>query len=485
MTVRVRFAPSPTGYLHVGGARTALFNWMYARKHQGTFILRIEDTDVERSSQEMVEGILEGLEWLGLKWDEGPYFQSQRLERYRTVAYDLLERGWAYPCFCNPEQLARERETARKTGQVWKYDRRCLNLDPTEREKRINAGHPFAIRFKVPSTPSSISFNDHVHGELSFETRELEDFVLLRSDGHPTYQLAVVVDDHDMAITHVIRGDDHIANTPKQILIYQALEWSIPEFAHVPLILGPDRKRLSKRHGAVSVLQYRDEGYLPQAMRNFLALLGWYPPDEQEIQPIESMIAQFDLKDINKGNPVFDIQKLQWMNAEYIRMLDAEELLKHLKPFFMQKGWWESVCQDKTTYLARIDLLKSRMRLLTDFIELGEAFFTEDYHIDEKSARKRWKHPGLRRHLINLADKLAGLKDYTVETIEETVRTYAETEGLKPAVLIHAIRVALTGRSVGPGLFELMEVLGQDTVVRRLRRWAPQTEKYAQMDVAS
>ncbi len=482
MTVRVRFAPSPTGYLHVGGARTALFNWMFAQKHQGTFILRIEDTDVERSSPEMVAGILEGLKWLELNWDEGPYYQSTRLNRYREIANQLLTNGTAYPCFCHPDELKERREAAQKQGKAWKYDRRCLYLDPAERNKKRRQGLLHAIRFRVPEAPATVTFKDHVHGELRFETGELEDFVLLRSDGQPTYQLAVVVDDHEMNITHVIRGDDHIANTPKQILLYHALGWTPPEFAHVPLILGPDRKRLSKRHGAVSVLQYREDGYLPQAMRNFLALLGWYPPDEREIQPIESMIRQFELSDINKGNPIFDVQKLLWMNAEYIRAMDAESLLAYLEPFLKQRGWWETVTASRPRYLERIELLKSRMRRLTDFLDLGEAFFTENYTIDPQSAKKRWKHPDLATHLKNLAGELEHLSNFSPENIETVVRGYAETHELKPAILIHGLRVALTGRSVGPGLFELMAVLGRETVLKRIDRRLPEIESYARRE---
>jgi glutamyl-tRNA synthetase len=476
MTVRVRFAPSPTGYLHVGGARTALFNWLFARKHGGTFVLRIEDTDVERSSAEMVEGILEALRWLGLDWDEGPYYQSQRLALYREAAHALWKRGYAYPCFCDPAVLEQEREAARAQGRPWKYDRRCDRLDRSELARRVQAGHPYALRFRVPEDVT-LRFEDGVHGTVEFALRDVEDFVLLRSDGYPTYQLAVVVDDHDMGITHVIRGDDHIANTPKQILIYRAMDWPLPAFAHVPLILGPDRSRLSKRHGAVSVLAYRDEGYLPEALRNYLALLGWYPPDGQEILSLDDMIRLFDLRDVNRANPVFDVQKLQWMNAEYIRRLPDDVLLERLRPFLERRGWWADVQADPATYQRRVGLLKSRARLLSDFLTMGEAFFTEDYSIDPEAAAQRWTDPRLPDLMETLADRLAGLAEFTAPAIEAVVRTSAEQVSMKPAVLIHALRVALTGRTVGPGLFELMEVLGRDTVVRRIRRVLPPMRK--------
>lgn len=479
MTVRVRFAPSPTGYLHVGGARTALFNWLFARKHGGTFLLRIEDTDVERSSADMVEGILEALRWLGLAWDEGPYYQSQRLALYREAAHALWHRGHAYPCFCDPAALEQERETARTQGRPWRYDRRCDRLDRSEQERRIRAGQPYALRFRVPEDVV-LRFEDGVHGPLEFALRDVEDFVLLRSDGYPTYQLAAVVDDHDMRITHVIRGDDHIANTPKQILIYRAMDWPLPAFAHVPLILGPDRSRLSKRHGAVSVLAYRDEGYLPEALRNYLALLGWYPPGGQEILSLDEMVRLFDLRDVNRANPIFDVQKLQWMNAEYLRRLPDDVLLERLRPFLERRGWWAAVQADPERYRRRVGLLKTRARLLTDFLTMGEAFFTEDYAIDPEAAAQRWNDTRLPEVMEVLAARLAELPTFTAPAIEAVVRETAERASMRPAVLIHALRVALTGRTVGPGLFELIEVLGQDTVVRRIRRVLPEIRRHTE-----
>ncbi|MGH9805631.1 MAG: glutamate--tRNA ligase, partial [Candidatus Acidiferrales bacterium] len=314
--VRVRFAPSPTGYLHVGGARTALFNWLFARRQGGVFILRIEDTDADRSKPELVEAVLEGLRWLELTWDEGPFHQSERLPSYHAISDRLRASGHAYPCFCSPDELDTRRKSADAAGKPWKYDGRCRRLSAAEVAAR--AGQPHALRFAVPQEGES-TFNDLVYGEMNVRYDEVEDFVLLRSDRLPTYQLAVVADDLDMRITHVIRGSDHLINTPKQLLIYQALGAEPPLFAHVPLILGPDRTRLSKRHGATSVTAYRDEGFLPEAFRNFLALLGWSPGDDTELMATDELVRRFGLESVSRTNAVFDRDKLVWFNSEYLR----------------------------------------------------------------------------------------------------------------------------------------------------------------------
>ena len=324
--IRVRFAPSPTGYLHVGGARTALYNWLFARHVGGVLILRIEDTDVDRSKPELTTAILESLEWLGLNWDEGPIYQSQRLDRYSALALNLERSGHAYPCFCTPEELQAKRAKAESERRAWKYDATCRTLTEADRERLRAEGRRAALRFRV-RTSGQTSFDDQVFGHIEVDHRDIEDFVLLRSDGHPTYHLGVVADDLDLRITHVIRGADHISNTPKQILMYQALEAPVPAFAHLPLILGPDKQRLSKRHGATSVGAYREQGVMPDALVNFLALLGWTPPGQREIVPIEEMIRDFDLGAVSKSNAVFDLEKLAWMNSEYLRHLPAERLL--------------------------------------------------------------------------------------------------------------------------------------------------------------
>ena len=324
MSVRLRFAPSPTGYLHVGGARTALFNWLYCRRHGGTFVLRIEDTDVERSSMDMVTGILASMQWLGLTWDEGPgvggphapYFQTERLEKYRAAAASLVKSGHAYRCYCNPDELKAKREAAQAAGGSWSYDRACRNLSDADRAAKEAAGLPSAVRFNVPE--GRTSFHDLVHGDIGVDHANIEDFVVLRSDGHPTYHLSVVVDDVEMEITHVVRGDDHISNTPKQVLLYQAMSAPVPAFAHVPLILGPDKKRLSKRHGATSVGEYERLGYLPEAMVNFLALLGWSPGNDDELFTRDELVAKFSLEGISGGNAVFNPEKLDWFNQQHI-----------------------------------------------------------------------------------------------------------------------------------------------------------------------
>src|SRR5688572_16507820 len=328
---RLRFAPSPTGYLHLGGARTALFNWLYARRLGGTFVLRIEDTDAERSSWDMVAGIVDGLRWLGLDWDEGPdiggphapYFQSERLEKYRAMAAQLVAGGHAYYCYCSAESIQARRAAAEASGAGWKYDRACCALTAAQTTSLDAAGTPRAIRFKVP--PGETAFDDHVHGRIAFANDNVEDFVILRSDGQPTYHLSVVADDIDMEISHVVRGDDHISNTPKQVMLYRAFERPAPGFAHVPLILGSDKKRLSKRHGATSVMEYPRLGYLPEAMVNFLALLGWSPGNDRELMTRHELIAQFTLEGISGGNAVFNVEKLDWFNQQYLMRLSGEE----------------------------------------------------------------------------------------------------------------------------------------------------------------
>ena len=373
--VRVRFAPSPTGYLHVGGARTALFNWLFARRHGGTFVLRIEDTDTERSSWEMVAGIVEGLRWLGLDWDEGPdvggthgpYFQSQRLDKHRTVVDRLIAGGRAYPCYCSNETLQAKRQAAEAAGGGWMYDRTCRQLSLEDLARLDAAGTPRAIRLLVPDGVTA--FTDLVHGEIKFDNRNIEDFVVLRSDGQPTYHLSVVADDIDMAITHVVRGDDHISNTPKHVLLFQALGHGVPAFAHVPLILGTDKKRLSKRHGATSVSEYKRIGYMPEAMVNFLALLGWSPGDDRELLSRDELVAAFALEGISGGNAVFNPEKLDWMNQQYIMRLATEELGSRLEPYLRDAGLWreEFATHRRTWYLGLVELFKPRLTRLTNF----------------------------------------------------------------------------------------------------------------------
>ena len=430
MTPRLRFAPSPTGYLHVGGARTALFNWLYARHHGGAFILRIEDTDVERSQSEMVTGILDGLRWLGIDWDEGPevegphapYFQSLRLDRYRAAATQLLESGQAFE----------------------------------------DGG---AIRFKVP--PGKTRFTDSVHGPIEFDNEHIESFVILRSDTHPTYHLSVVVDDIDMAITHVVRGDDHISNTPKQVLLYNAFGKTPPAFAHVPLIMGPDKQRLSKRHGATSVMEYEKQGYLPEAMFNFLALLGWGTGSNDELFTREELIQRFNLEGISGGNAVFNTEKLDWFNHQHLLRLTDEELIARLR--VLLAGSWVLGTDAKTE--AILKLLRPRCKKLTEFPEQLKPFFEDPSSYDQDAVKKHLSAAGSREHLLALRDAYATV-EWNEAALEKSLRELADARTVKAGMLIQGTRIAMTGRMVSPGLFEMTVLIGRDNVLRRLERLA-------------
>ena len=474
--VRVRFAPSPTGYLHIGGARTALFNWLYARRHGGTFVLRIEDTDLERSSWEMVSGIVDGLRWLGLDWDEGPdiggphapYFQSQRLDASRAMAERLVEQGRAYYCYCTTETLQQKRQAAEAAGGGWVYDRTCCALEPHAVAEREAAGAPRAIRFKVPG--GRTSFTDLVHGPIAFDNANIEDFVVLRSDRQPTYHLSVVADDVDMAITHVVRGDDHISNTPKQVLLYHAFEAAPPQFAHVPLILGPDRKRLSKRHGATSVMEYQRLGYLPEAMVNFLSLLGWSPGSDRELFTGDELIAAFALEGISGGNAVFNPDKLDWFNQQHIMRLPVDELATRILPILRDAGLVsDELLGTRREWLNRvIELVRPRVKRLPQFVEELRPFLQDTVEYDHAAVAKHLDQPDVRSALGALPVALAAIGPFSHANLESAVRGLAESRGLKAAALIHATRVAVTGRAVSPGLFEVLELLGAERVTARI-----------------
>ena len=474
MSVRLRFAPSPTGYLHVGGARTALFNWLYCRRHGGTFVLRIEDTDVERSSADMVTGILSSMKWLGLDWDEGPgvggphapYFQTERLDKYRAAAAALVNAGHAYPCYCNPEELKAKREAAQTSGGSWSYDRTCRSLTDADRAEKDAAGLPSAVRFNVPE--GRTSFHDLVHGDIGVDHANIEDFVVLRSDGHPTYHLSVVVDDVEMEITHVVRGDDHISNTPKQVLLYQAMNAAVPAFAHVPLILGPDKKRLSKRHGATSVGEYERLGYLPEAMVNFLALLGWSPGNDEELFTRDALVAAFSLEGISGGNAVFNPEKLDWFNQQHIMRMSGEEILARLGPDLAAAGLIDDALADRALTIASIDLVKPRARKLPDIVSQLRPFISEAFQRDEAAVAKHLSAPDLGPHLAAWRGRLRDLSSFDPATLETSLRAVAEERGIKAGVLIHATRVAVTGQAVSPGLFEVLALVGRERVLRRL-----------------
>ena len=477
MQPRVRFAPSPTGHLHIGGARTALFNWLYARQNNGSFILRIEDTDLDRSSSQMAERILEGMEWLGTLWDEGPYYQSQRLDLYHTAAGKLLENGRAYCCFCSPEELERRKQETVEAGETWRYDGGCRELSPVEVETRLGRGDPHILRFKVPPG-ERISFRDVVFKTVKVRRDHVDDFVLLRSDGMPTYHLSVVADDADMGITHVIRGADHLPNTVKHLLLHQALGNEVPTFAHLPLILGPDRKRLSKRHGASSLLEFREQGFVPEALRNYLALLGWSPGNNQELLEQAALVRQFSLDRINKANAIFDPKKLQWMNGQYIRNLSVKELAPRVQRFLEKERLWDPALggSRRKWYLQLLKVLQKRGQRLTDFPGLARPFLSDEVQYEDEAVEKHLCLPDeqaraqLRQALEALQKAYDELKPFDLEGTEQILRALAEEHGMPIGAFIGAVRVALTGRSASPGIFEVIEILGQETTVERLKQ---------------
>lgn len=484
---RVRFAPSPTGYLHVGGARTALFNWLFARRERGTMLLRIEDTDAERNRPELVDGILAGLKWLGVEWDEGPYFQSQRLEMYRSEAKRLLASGAAFLCYCKGSSYAgADAAPAAESGdEEGEGDDegpktrkniacRCRDLTEADRAAREREGIPPAIRFGAPRTGAT-SFDDAIFGKREVQNEEIEDFVLLRSNGLPTYQLSVVVDDIDMRISHVIRGADHLSNTPKQVLLYRALGAKPPIFAHVPLILGADRTRLSKRHGATSVSSYADEGFLPEAFRNFLALLGWSPGDDSEFLRTSELMERFSLRGVSRTNAIFDRPKLEWFNTQYLQKLPVEDVLPYVADELRRANLWNGspAAADPAWFARAVDLIRPRTRLLHDFATWARAFFTDEFDYEPEARAKFWKDERLPAMLSKLADALAALPHWDHDACDAALRSLATAEGVKAGLLINATRVAIVGRAVAPPLFETMVILGKDRVVSRIRRALP------------
>ena len=495
MTVRVRFAPSPTGYLHIGAARSALFNWLYARKTGGKFLLRIEDTDLQRSTEESTRSIIEGLEWLGLDYDEDLVFQSNNAPKHREAANQLVEEGKAYRDFTPKEQRddkqvkqdIAERARAHAAEGVDQRSNPHRDLPKEESDRRAAAGEPFAVRLKVP-VEGQTRFDDIAYGPQERSYSEIEDLVLLRSDGHPLYNLSVVIDDIEMGITHVIRGQDHLTNTHKQILLYEALGAKVPQFAHLPLILAPNKGKLSKRkHGeVVSLTTYRDRGFVPAAFRNFLALLGWSPPDGKELLSKEELVQSFSLEGIGRANAIFNFQendpkhwtddKALWMNAEYIRTMPLEELLPMVKAELRANKLWREEYEDddREWLLKTVDLIRQRFFTLKDFSTQGRAYFSDDFDIEEAAVNKNLrKEPRLRELLAGLADKLETVEPFNAETAEAALRAFAEEAGVKAGLLINGSRTMLTGQAVGPSMFEIFDVLGREVSVQRLRSGVP------------
>jgi len=475
--VRVRFAPSPTGYLHIGGARSALFNYLFARKHGGDFLLRIEDTDRSRFVEGALTEIYDSLRWLGLDWDEGPqkggecgpYTQSERLHIYSKYAKELLESGHAYRCFCTSERLTALRESQEKSGGLTGYDRHCRDLSAHEIEQNLNEKIPFVIRLKIPAD-RTVSFEDLIRGHIEYKSEALDDIVLMKADGFPTYHMANVVDDHEMKITHVLRGDEWITSTPRHCLLYEAFGWEAPAFAHLPVILSPDGGKLSKRKGAASVMDYKRGGFLPDALFNFLAFLGWNPGDDREKMTREELIAAFSLDNVSPKAAVLDEKKLEWVNGLYMAETSVSSLAKEVVPMWKEKGWVSADTVEDDSYLMKVvDLMKVRSKRITELAETAVYFFVDPAEYEEKAVKKNFS-PQAAARLSLLMKELESTADFTHPKLDELFRTLAESQSLKTGDFIHPVRLAISGVSFGPGLFELMEVLGKDAVLRRITR---------------
>jgi glutamyl-tRNA synthetase len=466
---RLRFAPSPTGYLHVGGARTALFNWLYARHFGGEFLLRIEDTDKARSTDESTRAIFEGMRWLGLDWNEEVVYQGANLERHQKDAYHMLETGSAYRCFCTPAELDERRREAEARKESFKYDRRCDRLPVAEVETRVAAGEPFVVRFRIPE--GTTEWVDLVHEKIAFPNKDLEDFVILRSNATPIYNLAVVSDDIAMRITLVMRGDDHISNTPKQILLYRALGAELPVFAHLPMIHGMDGKKLSKRHGATAVGDYQHLGLLPGAMLNFLALLGWSPGGDREVMSLDEMVELFTPDGLQRKAAIFDPQKLEWMNGQHLSREPLESIEPRVTPSVIAAGLTtaEDIASRRDWYMSLLDLLRVRARTIDDIVRQAAPYFLDSIPYDPEAAAKNWKDPAQAADILRGA--LGALNDageWTPEGLETALRGFAEAKGIAAGKVFQPLRVALTGMSVSPGIFEVLVMQGRELALKRI-----------------
>ena len=476
--VRVRFAPSPTGYLHIGGARTALFNWLYAKKNGGKLILRIEDTDTERLKEDSVSQILTSLQWLGLNWDEGPevggsvgpYYQSERKEIYQQMCQQLLDEGKAYYCFCSSEELELAREKQRAAKKPFRYERTCRDIPVATAKERIAGGEKASVRLKIPKD-GAVVVHDLIHGDVTFDMGQFDDFVIMKSNGMPTYNFAVVVDDHMMRISHVLRAEEHLSNTPKQILVYEAFGFEKPKFGHMPMILAPDRSKLSKRHGATSVEEFRDQGYLHQSIVNYLTLLGWGPGNEEEIFTLEDTVKQFDFSKMSKKAAIYDTKKLTWMNGQYLSALPLEEILPETAVFFIKAGlvdkaWLEA---NKDYFAQLVDTVRVRVKTLQEIADASEYFFKDVTAYDEKGAAKHFT-PAAAELLEKCVAYLKPLTVFNLETTEAVYNKLAEETGLSLGKVIHPTRLALTGRTVSPGLFDVMVLLGKEKTLARMEK---------------
>jgi glutamyl-tRNA synthetase len=481
---RLRFPPSPTGYLHIGGARTALYNWLYARQTGGKLILRIEDTDVGRSTQESIQGIIEGLEWLGIDYDEGPYFQTEFAADHTAAAQKLLERGAAYKCFCTKEVLDAKREAALAAKKPLGYDRTCRNLSASEIAQKEAAGIPPVIRFKVPARIGTLGYDDKILGRIESNYSEIDDFVIVRSNGKPLYLLCNVVDDIRDRITHIIRGQDHMTNTLKQILLYEALDAPLPVFGHMPLTLDTKKAKISKRsHGEIVAVQfYRDSGFIPWAFNNYLALLGWSAGNDQEFYSKEELIREFSLERINKSSAIFNYKKDDpkfftdpkaiFINEHYLRTMDICEIGEMVRKELESDGLWDESYDSakKDWYLQTLDLIRDRFHTLKDFTTLGRAYFADDFTIESKPLAKNvLKYKELQEWLPELADRYEKLAEFNLEETERVARDLADELAIKPGVIINAMRTVVTGQLAGPSMFDILVTIGRERVVRRLR----------------
>ncbi len=481
-SVRTRFAPSPTGYLHIGGAWTALFNWLFARHNSGVFIVRIEDTDRSRSTQEFETTILEDFRWLGITWDEGPdvagpvgpYRQTERGELYARYAQELVERGAAYPCYCTPEELAAERKRAEAERRPYRYSGRCRNRTPEERETLEASGRRPSLRLRVTNLSESIIVDDLIRGRVVFEPEHLDDYIIVRSDGSALYNFANVVDDHLMNITHIIRATEHLSNTPRQFVMYQALGWTPPAVAHLPVILGADRKKLSKRHGDTALREYRDQGFLPEAILNFFALMAWHPEAEREVYDLDELIRSFRLEEVGGASPIFDLEKLTWLNGVYMRRLiedDLDRVVDLCAGILRREGLLAgALTAERRAYLARVvEVIGDRLKIGRDVLAYGDFFFKDVTYEEEAAKLLASTSAAL---LSAYAESLVQVDPFDQGRIEAALREVCARAGVDARALIHPARVALTGKTAGPGLFELTELLGRDRAVERLRRAA-------------